>query len=362
MRVLVDLLFWSGTRGGTETYVREIYRRFASESDLEVIGFASREFAAGDHDWFPGDIVESGVSAANRVAWAAGETLAVGRAARRVAADVVHVPANIGPSRTPVPAVVTLHDVLAFSHPEWVPTPAFGGVLRAMIRGAARNARRVLTVSAASGADIEAILGIPHERIDVIPIAGSSPLPIEPVDREPDLLFCPGNRMPHKNVETLLRALALIPAERRPRLIVTGGRDDDPLVPLVDELGLRHRVTIERWLSREELERTYARAAAVVLPTRFEGFGLPVLEAMERGAPVICSDLPVLREVAGDAAVYADPDSPESFACAIERLLRDPGAHARAATLGRRRAMIFSWDDTATATVASFRAAARQLC
>ena len=356
-RVLVDLLFWSGRRGGTETYVREIYSRLGSEPELEVIGFASKEFAAAPHDWFPGRVIDSGVPAANRARWAIGETLAVGRAARRAGADVLHVPANIGPSRSPVPVAVTLHDVLPFTHPEWVPTPAFGGLLRSMIRGAARNASRVLTISEASRRDIREVLGIDGARIDVIPLAGSAPLEVELPPREPDLLFSPGTRMPHKNVETLLRALALIPVGRRPRLVVTGGVDDDPLVALVSDLGLGDHVRIERWLSREDLERAYARATAVVLPTRFEGFGLPVLEAMERGCPVICSDLPVLREVAGDAAVYADPADPDSFAAAITASLSRPDELERLSAAGRARAGAFSWDRAAAATIDSLRRA-----
>jgi glycosyltransferase involved in cell wall biosynthesis len=356
--VLVDLLFWSGTRGGTETYVREIYSRLAGEPDLDLVGFASKEFAADDHGWFPGEIVESGVRAGNRAAWALGETLAVGRAARRIHADVLHIPANIGPGRAPVPTVLTLHDALPFTHPEWVPTPALGGVLRRLIRGAARGARRVLTVSAASAQDIIEVLGVPAERVEVIPLAGSTPVPVEHVGRQSDLLFAPGNRMPHKNVETVLRALALIPSTRRPRLVVTGGRTDDPLTSVVDELGLRDTVVIEGWLSRDDLERTYARATATVLPTRFEGFGLPVLEAMERGCPVICSDLPVLREVAGDAALYADPDSAASFARAIERILDEPGVAETAADAGRERAHAFSWNTAATATAIALRDAA----
>ena len=153
-RVLVDLLFFTGTKGGMESYVREVYSRLSPDDpDLEYVGFASSELAAADVSWFPGRVIDSGVSGEDRIAWARGELFSVARAARRHNADLVHCPANFGPWRSGVPVVLTIHDLLAFRHPEYVPG-AYSGILRTMIRVAARAARRIITVSTATRDDL----------------------------------------------------------------------------------------------------------------------------------------------------------------------------------------------------------------
>jgi len=353
-RVLVDLLFYTGTKGGMESYVREVYSRFAADDpDLEFVGWASTELAATDSSWFPGRVVDSGISGEDRVAWARGEVVAVARAARRMGADLVHCPANFGPWRSRVPVVLTVHDLLAFRHPEYVPG-AYSRILRTMIRLAARGATRVVTVSRASRDDIVELLRVPAERVVVTPLAGSPAVAVpDGARRRDDRLLAVGNRMPHKGFETLLEALARLDADARPHLVITGSHGDDPLAPVVERLGLADSVTLRGWLSRDELDRLYAESTALVFPTRFEGFGLPPLEAMSRGCPVIVSDLPVMHEVAGDAAVYVDPTDPEAVAAAIRSLLDSPAERERMSRAGLARAAEFSWDATAAATRAA---------
>lgn len=355
-RVLVDLLFYSGTKGGMESYVRSLYSHVDAD-DFEFVGLASAELVARGADWFPGELVDSGIAGDNRRAWAWGELVAVPRAARRVNADLIHAPANVGPWRTGIPVVLTVHDLLPFRHPHFVPGP-YAPVLRSLIRGAARNATRILTISTASKADIVRYLRVDAALVDVAPLAGQTPPAIAPVaGRDPALLLALGNRMPHKNFETLVRAVAHIPAAIRPRLVITGSHGHDPLAPLVRELGLESFVELRGWLADGEIDRLYGTASIMVLPTLFEGFGLPVVEAMARGCPVLCSDLPVLREVAGDAAVYIDPHSAEGMAADISRVLADPALLRTLGERGRRRAADFSWSNTAHQTVASFRRA-----
>ncbi len=353
-RVLVDLLFYTGTKGGMESYVREVYSRFAADDpDLEFVGWASTELAATDTSWFPGRVVDSGLSGEDRVAWARGELVAVAGAARRLGADLVHCPANFGPWRSRVPVVLTVHDLLAFRHPEYVPG-AYSRILRTMIRLAARAATRVLTVSRASRDDIVEFLRVRADRVVVTALAGSRVVADAggPARRD-DRLLAVGNRMPHKGFETLLDALARLDADERPHLVVTGSHGDDPLAPVVERLGLGDTVTLRGWLTRDELDELYAESTALVFPTRFEGFGLPPLEAMARGCPVIVSDIPVMHEVAGDAAVYVDPTDPGAIAGAIRSLLDSPAERERMSRAGLARAAEFSWDATAAATRAA---------
>ena len=359
-RVLVDLLFYTGRKGGMESYVREVYGRIEADADgIEFIGLASSELAGSDTSWFPGEIVDSGISGENRIAWARGELVSVARAARRLRVDLVHCPANLGPAWSPVPVVLTVHDLLPFRHPEYVPG-AYARILRTMIRVAAHGARRVLTVSVASAEDIVRYLRVPASRVDVVPLAGQNPAAspdAAPLPRLPGRLLAVGNRMPHKNFPLLLEALALVPAESRPHLTITGSHGEDPLAPVVAGLGLEPWVSLRGWLSAGELDRLYAESSLIVFPTLFEGFGLPVLEAMSRGCPVVCSDIPVLHEVAGEAAVYVAPRDAAALAATLSRLLDDPAELARLSGLGRERARTFSWERTARDTVASFQRA-----
>lgn len=359
MRVLVDLLFFSGTRGGAETYVREVYSRLGN-SDIEFVALASSEFAATDTSWFPGPVIDSGISGLNRLLWARGELMDVARAARREGADLIHSPANLGPVRSKVPVLLTLHDMVSFRHPEWVPARAAGWFLRWMIRGAARNARLIVTDSEAAKFDIHDLLRIPQDRITVVVLAGSdeTTAPLIPRPRQPGLIFSPGNRMPHKGLNTLIEALSLIPAERRPTLALTASPAHDPLRAVAERYGVSDSVQFNGWITRPELDELYAEATLVVFPTMFEGFGLPVLEGMSHGAPVLCSDLPVLREVGGDAAEYVEAGSASALASAIDELLQNPARREELATAGRERVALYSWSSTAAAFEQELRRAA----
>lgn len=353
-RVLVDLLFFTGTKGGMESYVQEVYSRLSSDRDeLEFVGFASSELAAAGAPWFPGRLVDSGISGEDRIAWARGELFAVAPAARRLRADLIHCPANFGPVWSRVPVVLTVHDLLPFRHPEYVPGP-YSPILRTMIRLAVRTATCILTISRASRDDVIAELGVPTDHVVVIPLAGSGHgAELVHTARRDDRLLAVGNRMPHKGFETLLKALARMDPGARPHLTITGSRGDDPLVPLLERLGLVDSVDLLGWRSQREMDRLYAESAALVFPSRFEGFGLPPLEAMARGCPVIASDLPVLHEVAGEAARYVDPTDPDAIADAIRSLLDSPNERDRMSRAGLARAAEFSWDATASATRAA---------
>ncbi|MFF1571828.1 glycosyltransferase family 4 protein [Leifsonia sp. NPDC058292] len=357
-RVLVDLLFYTGTKGGMESYARNLYRELGTAGGgFDYVGLVPREAQELDLGWFPGELVSAPITGDNRVSWARGELTTVPAAARHAGADLIHAPANIGPVRSRVPVVLTVHDLLPFVHPEWVPGP-YSPVLRGLISRAARHAKRVITVSRQSADDLRKVLRIADDRIDVVPLAGRpGTAPSNATGRAADLILSLGNRMPHKNFETLLTAVARIPAGERPRLVITGSHGDDPLRPLVDSLGIGATTTLLGWVDDAEVERLYAEATAVVIPTLFEGFGLPVLEAMSRGCPVICSDIPVLHEVGGGAATYVDPRDADGLAARIRSLLADPAEQQRRSAAGLARAAELSWATTARLTAASFQRA-----
>lgn len=359
-RVFVDLLSYTGTKGGMETYTRELYRAVgALAPDWEFIGYVSREGAQLDLSWFPGRIIPSGISGENRFHWAWGELTQVSRAARAERADLIHSPATLGPRRSSMPTVVTMHDMLYWSHPQYMSTPLYTRPVRWMEKVAASNAARVVTISPDSAAEIQKYLGVSGDRLDIIPLAGGDP---PQVDRsrsatEEPMILAMGNRRPHKNWKALVHAIALIAPENRPHLVVTGGRGDDPLRPLVDSLGVSTHVTLEGWVSDERVLDLYERATALAIPSYAEGFSLPALESMAAGIPTLLSDIGVHRFVAGDAAAYFAPDDHAGLARLIESVVGDADLRDRLVTAGRARAAEFTWERTARETLASFRKA-----
>lgn len=353
--ILVDLLFYTGTRGGMESYVREVYSRApAFSSELRFIGLASKELAEMGAPWFPGELIDSGISSRSSLRWALGELFLTARMASRLDADAIHCPANIGPAISRVPVVLTIQDLLSYRHPEYF-TPFSGSILRKLIRAASRNAQRILTISSGSAGDINFFLKIPRPNITVVPLAGSSKSdssrPLAKREGQEDIILSGGNRLPHKNFENLIKAIALIPEDGRPRLVITGGSAPDPLQKLVDELKMAAWVDLHGWISTSELDELYSTAKIYVFPTRFEGFGLPILESMSKGCPVICSDIPVLRDVAGEAATFVDTLSPPALAQEIQNLLADSSRLKKAQEKGFAQAQKFSWESTSEATV-----------
>ena len=161
---------------------------------------------------------------------------------------------------------------------------------------------------------------------------------------------------PHKNLLALVGAFARIPSERRPVLVLPGYPTwhEAELRARAAQLGVLADVRFEGWLGEEEVEGLWGLADAFVYPSLYEGFGLPVLEAMARGVPVACADTSSLPEVAGDAALLFDPRSESAIAQAIERLLGDASLARDLRERGLARAREFSWERTARLTLDSY--------
>ena len=163
-------------------------------------------------------------------------------------------------------------------------------------------------------------------------------------------------KRPHKNLLALIGALARLPAEGRPLLVLPGypTAHEQELRERARSLGIGDDVRFPAWVSAAELEGLWETARVFVFPSLYEGFGLPVLEAMARGVPVACSNASSLPEVAGDAALLFDPHSEPAIAQALERLLEDDALRARLRALGTARAGQFTWERSARLTLESY--------
>ena len=369
LHVGLDLLFLvPGETGGRETYAVELVQALlALDVGIRFTAFVNRELAAS-----PGFRLDERVAQAplrvhsrRRSSWALGEALLVPVAATRARVDLVHGLANFGPLYGRYRRVLSLHDLMFMRVPELLPL-ANRLAARVLTGGAARRAHRVLAISQATRDDAIELLGLDPERVDVVPNGlGAAPVAaLDPVaagarlglDGRPYVL-APGLALPHKNLSRLIEAIALIPSERRPLLVLTAGGDRGELAGKAAAVGVARDVRVAGWLEPALLEAAYAGAACVVLPSLVEGFGLPVLEAMMRGVPVACSDIPALREVAGECAVFFDPREPATIARALERLLGDGAERERLRAAGRERAARFTWRATAEGTLRSYERA-----
>ena len=259
---------------------------------------------------------------------------------------------HVGPPGCPCLAVVTIHDLSFERHPELM-SRRDRFVFRTMVPRSVRRAARVLAVSEQTKRDLVEYYRIPEEKIVVTP-NGVDPLFTPEGDRAegaPYALFV-GALQPRKDPLAALEALALVPGELR--LVLVGpdkssGRDARRTAA---RLGLNGRVTFTGHVEKEQLAELYRGAACLVFPSRYEGFGLPVVEAMASGTPVVAAASGSVPEVAGDAAVLVEPGNPAALAGGIERALAD---RERLVSAGLARAKRYSWGETARRTLDVYR-------
>jgi glycosyltransferase involved in cell wall biosynthesis len=276
--------------------------------------------------------------------------------------DVIHAPSVAVPPKGGTRLIVTLHDAAPLLHPETY--PRHGRWFHAQgIRAAAKRADLIITASAAAADELTSHSAISADRIRVVP-HGVDPMEVTPeaqramrqrfgIGEGPYVLWV-GSLEPRKNVKTLVAAMAILTRRRPdpPTLVLAGYRGwlaDDALQPgHRRELGDRLKLIGE--VSEADIQALYAGAAVFALPSVHEGFGLPLLEAMAQRTPVVCSDIPALREVSGGAARLVPPTDAEAWADAIDALLTDAAAVARQVEAGAARAASFTWEKTARAT------------
>lgn len=284
--------------------------------------------------------------------------------------DIFHGADAITP-RLRQPTVITIHDLTTHLFPQYH-TRLNRLYLRWALPVMARRSAAIIADSHATKRDIVAQLGVSPNKITVVhlgvdgavfapqPAATAGPALTQVGVRRPYLLAV-GTLEPRKNLATLLRAYATLPASTPPLVLVGGlGWGDDSLATAIDALNLRGRVQMTGYIADELLPALYSQAEVFVYPSIYEGFGLPVLEAMACGAPVITSNVSSLPEVAGDAALLVDPHDVGKLAAAIQTLLEAPGQRQRRQEAGLVRARAFSWARCAFDTVNVYRAVLEQ--
>jgi glycosyltransferase involved in cell wall biosynthesis len=283
--------------------------------------------------------------------------------AAREKLDLLHV-TYVTPPYCPCPTVVTVHDIAFKLYPEFFPARV-RLILSMLVPPSMRRAARVITVSESAKRDIIAHYGIPESKIAVTHEAAAAHYcvtddrgRVEEVKQrygiERDFILIVGNLQPRKNTKRLIQAYARLPAtlRKRYRLVVVGQALwlHSDVYRAIAEHDLHDSVTFTGYVSDADLVLLYNAASLFVYPSIYEGFGLPVLEAMACGTPVITSNCSSLPEVAGQAAILVDPTDIDEIARAMASVVTDPTLARSLSTIGRERASTFSWQQTARQT------------
>jgi glycosyltransferase involved in cell wall biosynthesis len=282
-----------------------------------------------------------------RILW---EQIALPVEASRWRLDVMFNPGFTAPVLAACPSVTVFHDLQHKRHPEyfrWFDLPFW----RLLLWSSAHRSQRLIADSESTRVDLLRFYRIPSKPIDVIPL-GVEHRFFE-LDRThlESYVLCVSTLHPHKNLDRLIRAYAR--GKRDFRLVLAGmhGFHARSVERLIAEFGVADSVQLTGWIPREELYNLYERACAFIYPSTFEGFGMPVLEAMAAGIPTACSEIPVLREVAGDAALFFDPRDEDAIGAALDCITRDNTMRRRLAEAGPERAGRFTWEQTAAKTL-----------
>ncbi len=369
LRIGVNALYLiPGGVGGTEIYLRNLLAALAEiDSGDQYLVFLNRETLAAEPPLVPTRpnwrAVPCPVRAVNRPRRLLWEQFRLPGRAARLRLDVLFCPGFTSPFVCRIPKVTVIHDLQHKRQPR-----NFGRLellaWEASVWSSARRSREIVTVSENSRRDILAAYGLAPERVHVIRHGVERELFEPPTPERPEpwpYLLSVSTIHPHKNWDRWLEAYRRIAAAGAPQHLVIAGLKGAYAAELeraIEARGLRERVHPMGWIPRPRLRELLQHADALVFPSTFEGFGMPVLEAFAAGRPVACSDIAPLREIAAGAAVLFDPLSVEAIEQAVTRLLSDSALRARLAEEGRRRAALFTWERAAKETLEVLRAAA----
>jgi glycosyltransferase involved in cell wall biosynthesis len=366
LRVGVDATAIPARLTGAGIYAAGLLSALARRDDVEaevLVGPASADALAA-----PGlrlrVVAAAGAGRPARIAWT---QLAAGRAVRRTGNQVHHGLHYELPYRPSLPQVVTVHDLTLVTHPEWH-EPAKVRYFGWAMRRAVAAADRVLCVSATTAADLAEHLGVAPDRVDVTPLGTDlAPASEQEVAElrarlglDGPFLLGLGTLEPRKDLPTLVRAFATLAGELPHDLVLAGlpGWGAGELAATVAASGVAGRIHLPGYVSEADKAALLSGADLLVYPSRYEGFGLPVLEAMACGTPVVTTTGGSLPEVAGDAALLVEPGDPEQLAAAVVKLLGDQAAWTDLSHRGYARAVGYTWERCAELTLAAYRKAA----
>lgn len=363
LRVGIDGRAFASPAAGVRRYVTELVEALVCLGEnLELVVLGGAESAT----------LPPGVSRAaepphppSNLGWT---LVGLPRAAGRARVDLIHAPAYTAPLWSGVPVVLTIHDVSYERCPEWYPYRR-DWVRRAFYRRSARAASRILTDSAFSAAEIAAVYGIDQERITVAPLgadsrfhpAGSAVDGELPGGVASPFLLHVGDLHERRNLPVVVDALLAArrrcaPASSLSLVLVGIDRGvGDALDAAAAKAGAPNAVIRLANVPEEALRALYRAAAALVYPSRYEGFGLPLIEAMASGTPVVASNAASIPEVVGDAGMLLDPGDVSGWTDAVEKILTDQSLRQSLRDAGMRRAATFTWERTARLTLDVYR-------
>lgn len=365
MKIGIDCRLHYYNRTGIGRYIRNLARALpeCAIGDVELVLFQSRRERES--------LVQAPAIRSRKVITPAHHRwerwlLATELAPRNV--DLLHSPDHVAPHRLGWQSVVTVQDLSFLAHPEAYDAASlryYFQVFRTLTQAA-----KVIATSDFTRSEVLKRVSIAPERVVTIHLAADPAyFPRAQADCEtvrnrlsvPDSYFLVvGNIEARKNLERLLAAYALLPRRGRPHLVFAGGRGYhyDRVLEAVQEHRLEDQVKFLGYVSDDDLPMLYSGAVCLLYPSRYEGFGLPILEAMACGCPVITSNHGSMAEVAGDAAILVDPTSAAAIAEGIKTLLDDSGRRDGMIAKGFTRVKDFSWQSTAEQTLAVYREAA----
>ncbi len=369
-----------GQVGGTETYLRRTLSAMAAQlrPDESLAVFANAEnadlleadLAAARREGSSAGVaavrvVRTGLRAASRARRLVFENAALPAAIAKCGAAALWNPGNAALLRSPCPQVTTVHDMQYRRFPEDFSFAALTA-MRLVVPAAVRRSAKVIAVSGFSRDEIlRFVPGVPPENVVAVPEAADSAFfaagGAATCASRGRFLLCVSNSYPHKDLPTAVRAFGSLARRRLDlRLVVLGRprRGEPALSAEVAALSAEARARVDRIVEPLPFARVlelYRTAAVMLFPSRYEGFGLPVLESMAAGLPVVAARAGSVPEVAGGAASLVEPGDADAFAAAADRLLSDPAAHSSAVAAGRARAAEFSWEAAGAGVLRTLR-------
>lgn len=364
LRIGVNALFLiPGGVGGTEVYLRHLLAAMAKNSrGHRFVLFLNRETGL---DLVPAQsnvtAVETGVNAASRPRRILYEQTLLLRDIRAAKIDVLLNPGFTSPLLLPLPNVTVIHDLQHVRHPEYF-RPGDLWAWRFFVWASARRSRRILTVSDASREDIHSVYGVPLERIHTVEPGVEPEFFSLSRQAEEPLILCVSTLHPHKNIERLVDAFAAFhPRHPEYRLVLAGmrGFHGEAVERRIAHHNLADRIALTGWIPRPAILDLYARARFAVFPSTFEGFGMPVPEAMAAGVPLIASGVRPMKDIAGDTALLFPPQDTGALAAAMEQFAASASLRSMYAARARKRAAIFTWDRAAAIALDALEKAAR---